>query len=98
MTVPQSTPGAATDPNAATNVLLSIRSVLLSVAETNFSRAEFEIPEGYKDLTGQPQPLFQPGPEIFGSKTIGEKNLEGLRKDFEEGKPILNPIGPKTRP
>jgi hypothetical protein len=75
----------------ATNMTFTIVSKLLSITETNFSASEFEIPPDYKDVTGHPQQQAASIPlEAFGGKVVGLHNLEGLRKTFEQGRPVLS--------
>ncbi len=71
------------------NMTLTTRFTLVSIAETNFSPTEFEIPSGYRDATGESVKPFRVDPSSF-QRGIGRGKLDGLRKDYEKGKPLLD--------
>jgi hypothetical protein len=68
-----------------------LTSTLLSSVQTNFDEFEFEIPADYQDAHGQIQPPFAVNPASFMRPPMGANNLEGLRKDYENGHAPLAP-------
>lgn len=93
--MPQPTPeGAAGSQAKFTNLTYKVTSKLISLTETNLHPWEFEIPDGYKDLAGQPSPSVPDARALFGNHMIGADNMQGRRKEFERGRPVL--VAPKV--
>jgi hypothetical protein len=88
-------PAGTSVPAPAADSSYIMRSTLVSISQTNFSPSEFEIPSDYTDVTGQPPRSVQVRPEMLGSRMAGQGNMEGLRKQYDAGKPVLEV--PKVR-
>lgn len=84
-------PGANISGTVFTNVVVTQTSSLISVTETNFSTTEFALPTDYQDAATQPPPQYQVNPAALGRGPVGG-NLDGLRKEYEKGRPVLAPI------
>jgi len=86
------------DSKTTTNLTITFTSTLLSIIETNFADADFQIPADYRDATGEAPPVFQMPTNILANQMIGTRNLEGLRKEFEKGRPVLIAPNLQSRP
>jgi len=74
-----------------------VSSRLVSLNETNFSPAEFEIPAGYTNMLGALPPTVMPSPHALGLQHPGADNFEGVRRELENGRAILTlPKTPAT--
>jgi hypothetical protein len=87
--------GASAPLEGQTNLLFTLTSTFLSMTETNFPPSEFEIPPGYRDVTGETN-QFKVNMSAFGYRVTGEHNLEALRNNLKAGKSIFH--GPPPKP
>lgn len=84
--------GTNNSETADSNVTITTTSELISITETNFNPSEFVIPTDYQEASAEPPQHYQVNPANFGRGPIGGGNLEGLRKAYEKGSPVLAPI------